>query len=57
MFTQKEDDMGNNNQFEEDEDLFVTLTLDDDTEVDCLVVSIFEAERTGLHRIASYRRT
>ena len=36
--------MGNNNQFEEDEDLFVTLTLDDDTEVDCLVVSIFEAE-------------
>ena len=44
MFTQKEDDMGNNNQFEEDEDLFVTLTLDDDTEVDCLVVSIFEAE-------------
>ena len=43
-FTQKEDDMGNNNQFEEDEDLFVTLTLDDDTEVDCLVVSIFEAE-------------
>lgn len=41
--TQKEADMGNN-QFEEDEDLFVTLTLEDDTEVDCLVVSIFEAE-------------
>ena len=41
--TQKEEDMGNN-QFEEDEDLFVTLTLEDDTEVDCLVVSIIEAE-------------
>ena len=36
-------DMGNN-QLEEDEDLFVTLTLEDDSEVDCLVVSIFEAE-------------
>lgn len=33
-----------NNQFEEDEDLFVTLTLEDDSEVECLVVSIFEAE-------------
>ena len=33
-----------NNQLEEDEDLFVTLTLEDDSEVDCLVVSIFEAE-------------
>ena len=32
-----------NNQLEEDEDLFVTLTLEDDSEVDCLVVSIFEA--------------
>lgn len=40
---QKEEKMGNN-QFEEDEDLFVTLTLEDDSEVDCLVVSIFEAE-------------
>ena len=36
-------DMGNN-QLEEDEDLFVILTLEDDSEVDCLVVSIFEAE-------------
>ena len=36
-------DMGNN-QLEEDEDLFVTLTLEDDSEVDCLVVSIFESE-------------
>ena len=40
MFTQKEDDMGNNNQFEEDEDLFVTLTLDDDTEVDLSLIHI-----------------
>lgn len=40
---QKEDNMGDNNQLEDDEDLFVTLTLDDDSEVDCLVVSIFEA--------------
>lgn len=31
-------------EFNEDEDLFVTLTLEDDSEVDCLVVSIFEAE-------------
>lgn len=31
-------------QFEEEEDLFVTLTLEDDSEVECLVVSIFEAE-------------
>ena len=33
-----------NNQFEEDEDLFVTLTLEDDSEVDCVVVRIFVAE-------------
>ena len=39
----KEGNMGNN-QLEDDEDLFVTLTLEDDSEVDCLVVSIFEAE-------------
>ena len=31
-------------QFEEDEDLLVTLILEDDSEVECLVVSIFEAE-------------
>ena len=42
-WAQKEVDMGNN-QFDEDEDLFVTLTLEDDSEVECLVVSIFEAE-------------
>lgn len=35
--------MGNNDFLEEDEDLFVTLTLEDDSEVECLVVSIFEA--------------
>lgn len=35
--------MGNNDFLEDDEDLFVTLTLEDDSEVDCLVVSIFEA--------------
>ncbi len=35
--------MGDNYQNEDDEDLFVTLTLEDDTEVDCLVISIFEA--------------
>ena len=35
--------MGNDDQLEDDEELFVTLTLEDDTEVDCLVVSIFEA--------------
>ena len=39
----KEDEMGNNNQYEDDEDLFVTLTLEDDSEVECLVISIFEA--------------
>ena len=44
---QKEEKMGNN-QFEEDEDLFVTLTLEDDSEVDCLVVSIFEADRKSV---------
>ena len=40
----KEDDMGNNDFMEEDEDLFVTLTLDDDSEVECQVLTIFEVE-------------
>jgi uncharacterized protein YrzB (UPF0473 family) len=40
---QKEGKMGIE-QLGEDEDLFVTLTLDDDSEVECLVISIFEAE-------------
>ncbi len=36
--------MGDNNEMNElDEEMFVTLTLDDDTEVECLVVTIFEA--------------
>lgn len=39
----KEGYMGNNNQLEDDEELFVTLTLDDDTEVECQVLTIFEA--------------
>ena len=43
VLARKEGYMGNNDQLEEDEDLFVTLTLEDDTEVECLVVCIFEA--------------
>ena len=43
VLARKEGYMGNNEQLEEDEDLFVTLTLEDDTEVECLVVCIFEA--------------
>ena len=36
--------MGNSNQNpEEDEELLVTLTLDDDSEVECQVLTIFEA--------------
>lgn len=33
--------MGNDN-FEEDEDLFVTITLEDDSEIECQVLTIFE---------------
>ena len=33
-----------NDYLEDDEDLFVTLTLEDDTEVDCQVLTIFEVE-------------
>lgn len=29
--------------FNNEEEMFVTLTLDDDTEVECIVVTIFEA--------------
>ncbi len=36
--------MGDNNEMNEvDDEMFVTLTLDDDTEVECLVVTIFTA--------------
>lgn len=36
--------MGNSNQNpEDDEELLVTLTLDDDSEVECQVLTIFEA--------------
>ncbi len=28
-----------------DEEMFVTLTLDDDTEVECIVITIFEADK------------
>ncbi len=31
----------------DDEDLFVTLTLEDDTEVECQVLTIFEVEELG----------
>ena len=33
-----------NDYLEDDEDLFVTLTLEDDSEVDCQVLTIFEVE-------------
>lgn len=33
-----------NNHFEEDEELFVTLTLEDDSEVECEVIAIYEAD-------------
>lgn len=36
--------MGNNDFLEDDEDLFVTLTLEDDSEVECQVLTIFEVE-------------
>lgn len=41
---QKEEFMGNNDFLNEDEDLFVTLTLEDDSEIDCQVLTIFEVE-------------
>ncbi|MFQ9514864.1 MAG: DUF1292 domain-containing protein [Eubacterium sp.] len=36
--------MGNNEYFDEDEELFVTLDLEDDGEVECQVLTIFEVE-------------
>lgn len=36
--------MGNNDFLEDDDDLFVTLTLEDDSEVECQVLTIFEVE-------------
>jgi uncharacterized protein YrzB (UPF0473 family) len=33
-----------NEYFEEDEDLFVTITLEDDSEIECRVLTIFEVE-------------
>ena len=33
-----------NEYLEDDEDLFVTITLEDDTEVECQVLTIFEVE-------------
>jgi uncharacterized protein YrzB (UPF0473 family) len=37
--------MGNNeNTFHEDEDMFVTLTMEDNSEVECQVLTIFEVE-------------
>ncbi len=36
--------MGNNDFLEDDEDLFVTITLEDDSEVECQVLTIFEVE-------------
>lgn len=33
----------NVNTNEQDDEMYVTLTLDDDTEVECVVVTIFEA--------------
>lgn len=36
--------MGDNKYFDEDEELFVTLELEDDSEVECQVLTIFEVE-------------
>ncbi|MBE5940184.1 MAG: DUF1292 domain-containing protein [Lachnospiraceae bacterium] len=36
--------MGKNNQDYEDDEMMVTLTLDDDSEVECVVITIFEAD-------------
>lgn len=35
--------MNKNNQNENDDEMFVTLTLDDDSELECIVITIFEA--------------
>ncbi len=36
--------MGNPNELNEDEDLFVTLSMDDGNDVDCRVLTIFEVD-------------
>ena len=36
--------MGTNNIDNEDEELFVTITLEDDSEIECEVLTIFEVE-------------
>lgn len=36
--------MADNNYYGEDEEMFVTLTLEDDSEVECEVITIFEVE-------------
>lgn len=36
--------MADNKYFEEDEEMFVTLTLEDDSEVECEVITIFEVD-------------
>lgn len=36
--------MGKNDKEMEDDEIMVTLTLDDDSEVECVVVTIFEAD-------------
>ena len=39
--------MGTNNIDNEDEELFVTITLEDDSEIECEVLTIFEVEEQG----------
>lgn len=39
----KEVKMGKQHDLNDDEDMFVTLSLDDDSEVECQVLTIFEA--------------
>ena len=34
--------MGNPNEFDDDEDIFVTLNMDDGTDVECLILTIFD---------------
>ena len=36
--------MGTNNIDNEDEELFVTITLEDDSEIECEVLTIFEVD-------------
>ncbi len=34
--------MGNPNEFDDDEDIFVTLNMDDGTDVECRILTIFD---------------